>query len=150
MTSLAGGLAVLGLVGCGSQAAPTGPPIVEVHKSAACGCCEDWITHMKNHGFVVNATNTEELEDFKSAQGIPEVLRSCHTGLVNGYLVEGHVPAADVQRLLNERPAIAGIAVAGMPIGSPGMEVEGFAPKPYDVVAFDKSGKTYVFARHNQ
>lgn len=145
-----GGLALTGLTGCSTQpAALNASPTVEVYKSEACLCCEDWITHLKKHGFVVRAINTEELEAIKVQHGVPEALRSCHTALVGGYIVEGHVPAEDVQRMLRDRPEISGIAVAGMPIGSPGMEVEGYAPKPFDVIAFDRSGETYVFASHN-
>ena len=90
-----------------------------------------------------------DVTPIKTAHGVPESLRTCHTALVGGYVVEGHVPAADIHRLLKERPAgIAGIGARGMPIGSPGMEVEGVKPQPYEVLAFDKQGKTRVFARH--
>jgi hypothetical protein len=84
----------------------------------------------------------------KTKHGVPRQARSCHTALVGGYVVEGHVPAEDVRRLLKQRPAVAGIAVPGMPIGSPGMEVAGMKPQPYDVLAFTKSGETSVFASH--
>jgi hypothetical protein len=92
----------------------------------------------------------EDITKLKASHGVPRQVQSCHTALVDGYVIEGHVPAADVQRLLKERPAVAGIAVPGMPIGSPGMEVEGRKPDPYDVVTFDKQGQTKVFASHNK
>jgi hypothetical protein len=86
----------------------------------------------------------------KDKHGVPGQARSCHTAIVDGYVLEGHVPSADVQRLLKQRPAVVGLAVPGMPIGSPGMEVAGMKPRPYDVLAFDKSGQTTVFASHNR
>lgn len=84
----------------------------------------------------------------KTAQGVPSALQSCHTAIVDGYIVEGHVPAADIQRLLKERPAIQGLAVPGMPVGSPGMELQGAPTDAYDVIAFDASGKTSIFASY--
>ena len=125
-------------------------PTVDVRKDAACGCCSKWVEHLRGQGFSVRATNMEigKLNDLKTTRGIPQKLRSCHTALVGGYVVEGHVPAPDVKRLLKERPAIVGIAVPGMPAGSPGMEVAGGIVQPYDVVAFAKDGSTRVFASH--
>ena len=101
-------------------------------------------------GFTVKTTDLEDIEGIQKKRGVPSRLQSCHTAVVDGYAVEGHVPAADVQRLLKERPAIAGIAVPGMPVGSPGMEVQGAKPQPYDVIAFDKWGQTRVFASHGR
>jgi hypothetical protein len=126
------------------------PPVIEVFKSATCGCCNKWVEHLQAHGFTVRATNREDLPDLKAKYRVPRGVQSCHTAVVNGYVVEGHVPAVDVQRLLKERPAIVGIAVAGMPIGSPGMEVRGRKPHPFDVVAFDKDGGTRVFGSHGR
>ena len=123
-------------------------PVVEVFKSPTCGCCSKWVDHLRAHGFTVKTTDTETIDDLKAKHQIPKASRSCHTALVGGYVVEGHVPAADVQRLLKERPAIAGIAVPGMPIGSPGMEVPGMKAQPFEVVAFTKQGTTRVFASH--
>lgn len=125
-------------------------PTVEVYKSATCGCCNGWVEHLQANGFMVRATNREDLDDLKAKHGIPRAVQSCHMALVNGYVLEGHVPAADVQRLLKERPAIVGIAVPGMPVGSPGMEVPGQKAEPFDVVAFDKQGQTRVFASHGK
>lgn len=123
-------------------------PVVDVYKDPTCGCCSKWVDHLKAHGFTVRTTDTRDLTAFKASHGVPPPVRSCHTALVDGYVLEGHVPAADVRRLLDERPAIAGVAVAGMPIGSPGMEIPGTAAQPYDVIAFDKDGSTRVFATY--
>ena len=124
------------------------PVTVEVYKSPLCGCCSKWVDHMREHKFTVRTTDTDQVEAIKNKHGVPSASRSCHTALVAGYVLEGHVPAADVQRLLKERPAIVGLAVGGMPVGSPGMEVPGRAADPYDVVSFDKNGRTAVFASH--
>ena len=123
-------------------------PVVEVFKSPTCGCCSKWVEHMRSSGFEVRATNVSDLSTVKKTHGVPENLLSCHTATVDGYVIEGHVPAADVRRVLKERPAVAGIAVADMPAGSPGMEVEGVKAQPFNVMSFDKQGKTQVFARH--
>jgi hypothetical protein len=123
-------------------------PMVDVYKDATCACCNKWVEHLRANGFEVRVTNTRDLASFKTSHGVPRQLQSCHTAIVDGYVIEGHVPASDVQRLLKERPAIAGLAVGGMPVGSPGMEMPGARAEPYDVVAFDKSGGTRVFASH--
>ena len=133
----------------GGAAAQRGQqPVVEVFKSPTCGCCSKWVDHLRAHGFSVKTTETEAIDDLKAKHQIPQAARSCHTALVGGYVVEGHVPAADVQRLLKEKPAIAGIAVPGMPIGSPGMEVPGMKAQAFDVIAFTRQGTTRVFASH--
>jgi hypothetical protein len=134
----------------GSVAGHAQQPTVDVYKSATCGCCNKWVDHLRSHGFAVRTTDREHLTDLKAAHHVPRHLQSCHVALVRGYAIEGHVPAADVQRLLQERPAIAGLAVPGMPIGSPGMETPGHAPQPFDVIAFTKQGQTRVFARHGK
>ena len=121
---------------------------VSVYKDASCGCCAKWVDHLEQHGFATKTTNVTNIDEVKTKNGVPAQARSCHTGMVAGYVIEGHVPAADVRRLLKERPAgVVGLAVPGMPIGSPGMEV-GSRVQPYSVLAFDKQGKTTVFARH--
>ena len=130
-----------------AQQAPAGP-MVEVFKSPTCGCCANWVEHMRTNGFTVRTTDMNDLTDIKKSRGVPDHVQSCHTAVVNGYVVEGHVPASDVHRMLKEKPAILGIAVGGMPVGSPGMEYPGTKPQAYDVVAFDKSGATRVFAKH--
>lgn len=122
---------------------------VQVFKTSTCGCCSLWVEHLKAAGYNVVATDVEDIDAVKQKHGVPTDLASCHTAIVNGYVVEGHVPAADVTRLLKERPkAVAGIAVPGMPAGSPGMEVQSGKVQPYRVMAFEKSGKTSVFASH--
>jgi hypothetical protein len=98
----------------------------------------------------VRTIDTEKLDELKARHRVPSQVRSCHTALVSGYVIEGHVPAADVQRLLKERPPIAGLALPGMPVGSPGMEVPGVTAQPYNVLAFDKDGRTRVFATHGR
>ena len=123
---------------------------VEVYKSPTCGCCSKWVDHLKAAGLAVRTTDTEAVDELKNKHVVPRQVRSCHTALVGGYVIEGHVPVADVQRLLKERPAIAGIGVPGMPIGSPGMEVAGMKSQAFDVIAFAKDGSTRVFASHNK
>jgi hypothetical protein len=125
-------------------------PVVEVYKDPGCGCCSLWADHLKAAGLTVNVTEKADLAAFKTAHGVPQQARSCHTALVGGYVIEGHVPAADIQRLLKERPAVVGLAVPGMPVGSPGMEVKGLKPQAFNVVAFDKDGGARVYAKYNQ
>jgi hypothetical protein len=120
---------------------------IVVYKDPNCGCCKSWIEHLKKHGFAVTSHDTPDMTEPKATGGVPAKLQSCHTAFVNGYVVEGHVPAADIQRMLTEKPKIAGIAVPGMPIGSPGMEVGNRADK-YEVIAFNRDGSTSVFAKH--
>jgi hypothetical protein len=123
---------------------------VTVFKDPSCGCCAKWVEHLKQNGFTVKVIESNNLDEIKSQNHVPRQARSCHTALVNGYAIEGHVPASDVQRLLKEHPAVAGLAVPGMPIGSPGMEVPGRKAQPFDVLAFDKDGQTRVFASHGK
>jgi hypothetical protein len=126
--------------------AVTADPVqVQVYKSASCGCCNKWIDHLESHGFSVRATDVSDLASIKAENGLPPRLASCHTAIVEGYVVEGHVPARDIQRLLRERPKVSGLAVPGMPIGSPGME--GPNPERYRVLSFGPEG-TSVFASH--
>lgn len=140
-----GGLALAGV--SAAQQKPAAP-LVEVFKSPTCGCCGNWVKHMQANGFVVRTTEMNDLTQVKKSRGVPDEVQSCHTAVVNGYVIEGHVPAADVQRLLKEKPAVAGIAVGGMPIGSPGMETPYVKADPYNVVSFDKNGATRVYAKH--
>lgn len=124
--------------------AAQGVPQVTVYKSPTCGCCAEWVNHLRENGFAVIVHDQDDLSMVKAANGITRELESCHTGIVDGYVVEGHVPADLIARLLTERPAIAGLAVPGMPGGSPGMES---APKEaYQVLAIGKDGRTTVFA----
>ena len=126
-------------------AAEPAPVKVLVYKSPTCGCCTAWVDRIKAAGFEVTTRDVPDVEPIKARYGIPARLASCHTALVEGYALEGHVPPADVQRLLREKPKAVGLAVPGMPMGSPGME----GPYPadrYDVLAFTKDGKTSVYA----
>jgi hypothetical protein len=121
---------------------------ITIYKSPTCGCCAKWVDHVRAAGFVATVHDTEAMDAVKRRQGVPAALQSCHTALVGGYVVEGHVPAADVLRLLREKPAaVKGLAVPGMPAGSPGMEMGGQVDR-YDVVAFNRDGSTKVFAKH--
>lgn len=121
-------------------------PRVTVTRDPNCGCCIAWVEHMRASGFPVDVVEIDDIVPLKMKLGVPEALMSCHTSQVGSYVVEGHVPADAVKRLLAERPNATGIAVAGMPIGSPGMEIKGEAPRPYEVVIF-ASGRQNVFAR---
>jgi len=121
-------------------------PIITVYKDPGCGCCKSWIEHLIKHGYRVDAKDTPNMTEIKRTLGVPDGLTACHTAIVNGYLIEGHVPAADIDRLLAQKPRIAGLAVPEMPMGSPGME--GGPAQRYQVLTFDKSGKTGVFASH--
>jgi hypothetical protein len=126
---------------------PRGQPAVLVYKDPNCGCCKEWIEHLRKHAFRVTAKDTSDVSGIKKSGRVPSQLMSCHTAFVNGYVIEGHVPAEDIKRLLKEKPKVAGLAVAGMPIGSPGMEV-GNRKDKYDVIAFNRDGSTQVFAKH--
>lgn len=119
------------------------PPQMVVYKSPTCGCCSEWIKHLTANGFVVEIHETNDIIEYGRGVGVPDELRSCHTGLIDGYAIEGHVPAADIKRLLAERPAGKGLAVPGMPMGSPGME--GAYTDPYSVLLFDAEGRSQVY-----
>jgi hypothetical protein len=118
-----------------------------VYRSPTCSCCSKWISHVKQSGFVVNDNVTDDMDAIKKQHGLPAKLASCHTAMVNGYVIEGHVPAEDIKRLLSTKPAITGISAPGMPMGSPGMETSGVADK-YQVMLFDKDGGVGVFGEH--
>ncbi len=132
------------IAGAGAQ----GPPRVDVFKTSTCGCCVKWVEHLRAQGFAAKTTDLANLSEVKAKHNVPLAVQSCHTAIVGGYVIEGHVPAADIKRLLKERPAVVGLAVPGMPIGSPGME--GPDPNRYDVLSFDKQGKTRVFSTHGR
>ena len=122
-------------------------PTVLVYKTESCGCCNGWIEHLEAAGFTVDARNVRDIMSVKRDGGVPVAMSSCHTAIIDGYVVEGHVPADQIRRLLAERPDIAGIAAPGMPIGSPGMEGRG--AKPYQVLSFTHTGEAAVFAEVN-
>jgi len=147
-----GGAAAIALAGpdalAAATAALTAPPtLVTVHKDKSCACCEKWVTHMRASGFRVVVHDEPNVDAVKDEFGVPRALRSCHTARVGGYLVEGHVPASDVKRLMSSRPRVLGLAVPGMPVGTPGMEMPRGA-ESYEVLSFDARGATKVFARH--
>ena len=121
-------------------------PTITVYKDPNCGCCKNWIQYLVKHGYQVNAKDTPDMQGIKKTLGVPADLASCHTAVVSGYLIEGHVSAEDIDRLLAQKPKIAGLAVPGMPGSSPGMD--GPRTKPYQVLSFDKNGKTAVFSTH--
>ena len=127
-------------------AASAAQPVIEVYKTEYCGCCKEWIKHLEANGFQVKAQNVANPSDFREKFGIPAEYSSCHTGRVGGYAVEGHVPAGDIKRLLAEKPKARGLAVPGMPMGSPGME--GARKDPYEVLLVKDGGKTSVYKRY--
>ena len=139
------------LMGVAAIALPTGagvsaqkPIAIAVYKTPTCGCCGKWVEHLRVHGFAPDITNLTDLSEIKAKYKVPTEAQSCHTAIVNGYVIEGHVPASEILKLLKQRPAVLGLAVPNMPTGSPGMEGPG--ARPYDVVSFDKTGKLTVFS----
>lgn len=137
-----GALALLALAGCASARRPE---LVTVYKSPTCGCCSEWVKHLRDNGFKVEAHDLDDVSPIRRRYGVPGSLASCHTAIVEGYAIEGHVPASDIVRLLQERLKVIGLSVPGMVTGSPGME-QG-KPEPYETLAFDERGYR-VFARH--
>lgn len=129
------------------RARAAGLPRMVVTKDPSCGCCSGWVEHVRAAGFAVEVVETESVNRLKTRLGVPPDLAGCHTAEVGGYVIEGHVPAAAIRRLLDERPAATGLAVPGMPVGSPGMEVEGSPPEVYEVVLFGPSQRRR-FARY--
>lgn len=125
-------------------------PAMRVHKTATCGCCKVWVKHMENAGFRVETRDVTDLGPIKERLGVPYGKGSCHTAEVGGYFVEGHVPAADIKRLLAEKPDAKGLTVPGMPLGSPGMEVPDGTVQPYAVELVGRDGKTRVYSRHGK
>ncbi len=123
------------------------PIVIEVYRSPSCGCCSKWLVHLKENQFDVIDHVTNDVQAIKDKYGVPENMASCHTALVNGYVVEGHVPASDIKKLLNLKPAVIGISVPGMPSGTPGMEMGG-RKDAYQVVSFDKEKKYQVFSSY--
>ena len=146
MRRLAMLLAVFGLLAAAGPAPAEELPEMTVWKSPWCGCCGDWVAHMRAAGFEVRVQEVEDLTAVKRMAAVPDALQSCHTARVEGYTVEGHVPAADVLRLLEERPEARGLVVPGMPSGSPGME--NGQRDPYDVLLLGRDGGTEVYSSH--
>lgn len=120
------------------------PLKITVYRSPSCGCCGKWLEHLKKHDFAVTDIKTRDMRSIKSQFRVPEGLASCHTGIINGYVIEGHVPAGDIKKLLAEKPDVVGLTVPAMPSGTPGMEMGG-RKDPFAVISFDKDGedKTY-------
>ncbi|MBW8368362.1 MAG: DUF411 domain-containing protein [Arenimonas sp.] len=137
------------LVAEGSPAASPLPRLV-VHKSPTCGCCSAWIKHVEKAGYPVEVVNGEDLNPLKLAIGVPAGKGSCHTAIVEGYFIEGHVPVEDVARLLAERPDARGLTVPGMPVGSPGMEVPSGEVQPYTVYLVNRDGSSTPFSQHGR
>lgn len=121
-------------------------PEVVMHKDPNCGCCSAWAEHLEANGFKVKTVAERDMQAVKRRFAVPQRLTSCHTARVGGYVIEGHVPASAIRRLLREQPALAGLAVPGMPAGSPGMETPG-RTDPYDVLAFDGAGRSRIYER---
>ena len=148
LIALLGGSAfTLLLMGFFMWSTPAGATTVTVYKSPSCGCCTDWVDHLQANGFDVKVIKMNDMQGIKAEHGVAPHLSSCHTALVDGYVVEGHVPADLILKMLEERPEIAGLTVPGMPVGAPGMEVAGQPAQPYVVLAFDAQGRTAVYAR---
>lgn len=143
------GAALIGGASLGAPAllgsTPAAAQQVEVWKSPTCGCCGGWVKHMEAAGFSMKVHTIEDVDAVKAAKGVPDTLMSCHTAVVDGYVVEGHVPASDIRRLLAERPKAKGLSAPGMPQSSPGMDMPG---QPYDVIVFGTPEGNKVYARH--
>ena len=140
--SLAGGKSVLAAVTAAD------PQTMTIYMSPTCGCCANWVDHVKATGFKTVVHEDEDMETVKDSLGVPRDMRSCHTAQIEKYLIEGHVPAADIRSLLAKKPEAAGLAAPGMPASSPGMAVPGQPHEPYDVLLFQRDGKSQVFAKH--
>lgn len=121
---------------------------IHVYKSPTCGCCTAWVKHLEENGFEVEVTETNNLNPIKAEAGLTPALASCHTAFVGDYVIEGHVPASDIQRLIAEAPKAAGLSVPGMPMGSPGMDM-GNRQDHYKVMMFNDAGQTRVFSQYN-
>ena len=144
------GLLVVGVAGYWVWGRTSSPPvpIVVVYESPACLCCGKWVEYLHDQGLRTIIHQEVDMNALKDRLGVPKSMRSCHTAQLGEYLIEGHVPAEDLKRLLAERPSVAGLAAPGMPPSSPGMAVPGASTVPYDVIAFQKDGSAWVYARH--
>jgi hypothetical protein len=139
-------IALVAISGCGGVASSASPRQMIVYRDPSCGCCEAWAELAKQHGFAVQVINHPDMAGLKRSKGVPDQLASCHTALINGYVIEGHVPFDAVERLLASSPAdLAGVAVPGMPRGSPGMEMPDGTRDAFEVIAFAKDGRTKLF-----
>lgn len=138
--------AILMLEACAPKT-DSGQATIEVWKSPTCSCCSKWVEHLREGGFNVTVHNETAMNPLKTKLGVPQALASCHTAVVDGYVIEGHVPIEDIRRLLSEKPKTLGLAVPGMPIGSPGME-QSDRHDPYETLAFTAGGESSVYAKH--
>lgn len=138
-------LATAGIVAAGAKLRAEERPSVTVYKDPGCSCCSGWARHLTAAGFTVSVIETTDVDAVKVKFGVPDRLASCHTAIIGGYAVEGHVPAATVKRLLLEKPAAKGLAVPGMPVGAPGMD--GWSREPYEVILFGEGGEK-IYARY--
>lgn len=120
---------------------------ITVYHSPSCNCCRGWISHLKQHNFQIKDIKIDDVETIKKQNNLPQQLASCHTALINNYIIEGHVPADDIKRLLKQKTNIAGLAVPQMPVGTPGMDI-GDKKEPFEVVSFTKEGKVAVFNQY--
>jgi hypothetical protein len=146
LATAAAALVLFGAAGCSTSEATAAPgPEMVVYKSPTCGCCTSWIEHMREHGFQVKAKDLVDVTPARHQHGVPDHLASCHTAVVEGYTIEGHVPADLVYKLLEEKPAgVVGLTIPGMPQSAPGMDIPG---EPYEVLTFTRDGQTSVYAR---
>lgn len=145
-TLLAAGAGALAVAACAPGARSSTE--LAVYKTPTCACCSAWVDHMRDAGFKAQVNELPSLRSIRSTQGVPEAFASCHTALIGGYVLEGHVPAADVRKLLAERPEAVGLAVPAMPLGSPGMETPDGQREAYETLLILRGGGSRVFARH--
>ena len=131
-----------------TMAASASVPVITVYKTPSCGCCHDWVMHLQKNGFEVVAYDVPDTSPYRSKLGVPKELGSCHTGVIDGYALEGHVPATEIKRLLAEKPRARGLSVPGMVVGSPGMETDGTRRDAFDVVLFDDAGARKVYKHY--
>jgi hypothetical protein len=143
-------LVALLLAACAAPAAEPTTRELLVYSSPSCGCCSNWVGYLEGHGYTVTVEHVTNLAAVKAEHNVPPTMQSCHTAVIDGYVIEGHVPVEDIERLLRERPDVVGIAVPGMPVNSPGMEVPDAPAQPFDVVTFDAAGNTAIYASYHQ
>jgi hypothetical protein len=146
MRNLVAGLLILSLAQA-SWAAPT-TPVIDVYKSPTCGCCNKWIDHLKANGFTVRNHDTDDVGQHKVRLGVPSAYGSCHPAEIGGYVIEGHVPAREIKRLLKDNPRARGLVVPAMPVGSPGMEEAGGRKDSYKVFLVNRNGSVRVYAQY--
>jgi hypothetical protein len=139
-------LAALGLLVTRRTGLAQDKPAMVVYKSPTCGCCGKWVDHARASGFAVSVKDLDDMTPIKTRYKVPGQLQSCHTAVVGGYVIEGHVPAADIHRLLKEKPSVVGLTIPGMPQSAPGMDMK--PHQAYEVLAFDAQGKTSTYAKH--